>query len=283
MAGSGSFLFAVTVAIFAVVAFFGGFFDRPSFDYSDRLLVSTDATELYALVAPLTEKNYGHHVERIMTGTLDAITSSVNYGDELLKAAAVTYGAPKGTEKVSVGMYFDNPSKTDNPRWAMGWVLDPQAVGGVEALLPMVESSSLKEPLRLVRLSHGPVLKAKIPWRSFVTPMLAPMVHWNRAYAVYKEQENYKASSGRGSDDEGAASDGTVAVEFYVDTKDPDRYLEYALAFGDTSKLWDDVWRASLAETIAGHIAQQNHEMPPEEDGDGSPDEPILEDHSSGD
>ena len=51
-----------------------------------------------------------------------------------------------------------------------------------------------QDKIQAVRLGPGPILKATIPWRSFFTPMIAPMLHWGRGM---EDAKQYPTNNGR--------------------------------------------------------------------------------------
>ena len=223
---------AAVACTLAVCAFFLGIFDRPTFEFHDSLV---GGRELYAIVAASTDKNFGQNIFRLFNGTLTGI-NAFRDGPAMLQSAAELYGSPEGADKLAVGLYFDDTARSGSPRWAIGWAVEANFGAVKRAAKTAQKESGLKEPLRAVRISKDNILKAKIPWRTPVTPAIAPMLHWGRGKKAYKEG-GYTSSSGR------TGEDGFVCLELYVTgANDTAAYLDYALLMGDTRKTWDDTF-----------------------------------------
>ena len=89
------------------------------------------------------------------------------------------------------------------------------------------------ETVRAVKIGGSKVLKARIPWRHMLTPMIAPMLHWKRAFNAYKEK-GFKSNSGREGDD------GAIACEIYVTgANDSMEAIDYVVLMGDNKDLFD--------------------------------------------
>lgn len=190
----------ILVALLAVVAFFLGIFDRPEFVYQDSLL--PDGSDLMTIVATSQDQNIGENIMRLLGGAEAAIMASPE-GTRLLEAAAESFGGGK----VGVGLYFDDPKTMDAPRWAAGWAVQANFNQARAIASEGASASGLEEePIKTVVIRNSQVLRASIPWRSYFTPMIAPMLHWERGFAKYKE-------------DNGGTAAG-LALELYVTDKE---------------------------------------------------------------
>mmetsp|Transcript_10998 Transcript_10998/g.20333 ORF Transcript_10998/g.20333 Transcript_10998/m.20333 type:complete len:294 (-) Transcript_10998:133-1014(-) len=280
---------SIAAALTAIFTYQLGILDRPDFvfynslwmpDGREEILKSSShdddnnrlATPLYAILATTTAKNIGRHVGRLLNDTLSTLLSLDDSGaKELMAMAAQAYGAPEGTETLSVGLYFDNPSVVDAPRWGVGWVI---AVADYAELAFWRErvASVLherapvgEEVVRAVRIGPGPVLKARIPWRNVFTPMISPMLHWPRGFELFEKGRSegiYEANNGRHVDQDADA----VACEIYVvGSDDSTEYIDYIVVLGDTSTVWEDSFpmhmqdkgteeRSTLANTIGNNV-----------------------------
>lgn len=145
------------LVITASLAFVGfllyksGLLDWPSFE-------EAELPPFTALVATRRTKDFGKEIPSLLESTKP--TNEAHYD--------TTYTG----DKVSVGLYIDDPSQADEPRWALGWVVQK------ETPVPSKE-------LRLVHWKGGSVLKARIPWRHSWTPMVAPLLHWKRGFESF--------------------------------------------------------------------------------------------------
>lgn len=235
---------AVVVAVAGVLVWQLGLFDRPKFEFQESLLPEEQHhhRELYAIVA-VAKGNIASQVGKLATGTLKGIEESLGPEDskELLGSAAKLWpGTPEGSEKLSVGLYFDNPKAVAEERWAIGWAVESHHGGfesgfhKVQAMVDKIQAASgLTEPIRAVRI-RGSALKAQIPWRNFFTPMIQPMLQWTRAFQTY-ENEGHK------NDPKHEATDEAIALEVYVSgPNDSYHHIDYVLLFGDTHKTWGD-------------------------------------------
>lgn len=225
--------YAIIAVLLGVATYQLGVFERPTFVHHENLMDREKGHELYAIVATATEKNIGQHVMRLLNGTLQGINST-DTGSVHLKTAAELYGAPEGAEYLGVGLYFEDPAKSDAPRWAIGWGVATKNFGDAKHLAEEVKkASSLDEPVRAVRIGKDHVLKAKIPWHNSFTPWIAPMLHWGRAFKEY-EKGGYESSGREGED-------GSIACEIYVmGPRDTYQYIDYVVLMGDTKHTWDD-------------------------------------------
>jgi hypothetical protein len=222
--------FAIIVVLLGVAIYQLGVFERPTFEYHESLLDQEKGHELYAIMATTTEKNIGQHVMRLVNGTFEGINST-STGPTYLKSAAELYGAPEGAEKLGVGLYFEDPATSEAPRWAFGWVVATKNFGEAKHLAEEAKKASgLDEPIRAVRIGKDNVLKAKIPWHNPWTPMIAPMLHWGRAFKEY-EKGGYKSSMG------------PLLCDIYVTgPRDSYQYIDYVVLMGDTKHTWDDAF-----------------------------------------
>lgn len=249
------FYSAAAVAIIGVLVQQLGFLDGANFHYYENLWwpdglrkkrahkETSVAEPLYAILAMSTSKDFGAHIERLLTAVKKPLDENSSLKSSMAKAAE-EYGAPEGAEALSVGLYFDDPIAVDEPRWGMGWAV---AIGSFTDLQKIQEqvaasfrSNNHKETVRAVRIGPGPVLKSRIPWRHRFTPMLMPMLQWKKGFEVYdagKKDGIYQASNGRNNKAEWDA----VACEIYVTEKnDKGAYIDYVVLMGDTSDVWDD-------------------------------------------
>jgi hypothetical protein len=219
--------FAVGVALIALITYQLGIFDSPEF-------VEGSTKEMYALMATSTNKYIGKHVMRLLSGTNDAILKAKGVESSILANAAANYGSPAGADSLSVGLYFEDPNSVEHPRWAVGSIVDVANLEALEELKKLVqEASTLEEPIKAVQIGPGPILKARIPWRNMLTPYIAPMLHWKRAFDAYAAG-GYSSFNGR----EGEI--GAIACEIYV-TGANDSYeaIDYIVLMGTTQKIWD--------------------------------------------
>jgi hypothetical protein len=140
-------------------------------------------------------------------------------------------------DAVSVGLFFDDPKKSAGPpRWAAGWLVEASSFEQIQELVDDVKKASgLEGPIRAVRISKDNILKAEIPWRTRLTPMIAPMLHWDRGFRVLQEEYESKKKS----------EYNPIALEVYVRGATGgscfDR-IDYVVLFGDTSHTWADTF-----------------------------------------
>jgi hypothetical protein len=188
-------------------------------------------------MAPCSRKGFNKHIPRLCEGTLDAI-KVLKDSTKLLADGAALYGAPEGAERLSVGLYFDDPKLTDTPRFAIGWVVGAKDFAEAMAMAETankMKPAKLKETIVAVRVGPGPGLAGRLPWRTIFTPMLAPMIMWTRAFAAYNEG-GYKSHGREGEE-------GAVACEVYVTgPNDSYEYIDYIVLMGDTKNVWDDAF-----------------------------------------
>lgn len=243
------------VAILAIAAYFLGIFDRPAFEHQPTL----SPTPLFALMTTSTEKNIGSHIQKMLKDTKSSI-QALPGGTEQMFNAAQLYGTP--AHAVALGLYFDDPGKVDAPRWAVGFAVEAKTF---EDLQVMARSSSAY-PIQAVRIPTGPILKASIPWRTALTPMIAPMLHWKRAFDLYKSKGLSSFNHRGGDEDEDAA----IALEIYVDEK-RNRRIDYVVLTGDTTVTWNDCFPI---QTIAAHEAVERHE---EQEHPVEPEPPVQQ------
>ena len=209
--------FAVTIAVLAVLVHQLGMFDRPPFH-------DAPLPNLFAVVGTCQDANFGQHIPRLLNTTLLFVTDELANGKERLVMAAKSYNnVPATTKRLSVGLYIDNPHDTPNPRWAIGWALQAESL---EALQKEVAAATVEKKkkveekecgaLRAVQVPAGDGYRqARIPWRTFLTPMIAPLLHWGRGFADIK-----------------GGHDTAIAMEVYVtshhdDGEDEQEKFEY--------------------------------------------------------
>jgi hypothetical protein len=250
-------------AVITVAALYQlGLFDWPQFEES--LL----EPQLYGLLATTKSKDIAGSIERLLNGTRTAIETVAK---DRLAPAAAAYGAPSGAEALSIGIYVDDPGAVDHPRWGLGWAIqvdnkDPKLLADI--LDQVSQTSTLDEPIRLVTLGGGSkVLTARIPWRTMLTPAVAPMLHWGRGFKAYKNG-GYTSTSGREGDE------GALACEIYVTgPNDSLEYIDYVVLMGDTSPIFDAMFPvAPIEETVEEPV-----EVPIEEQNDEALEEPFEE------
>lgn len=243
----------LVVAFVGVLSYQLGIFDRPEFVYHDSLIDSSNDNDkkkqnyLYAIVACTTEKNIGKHILRLMDGTKKGILETIPDAEEQMKAAVTLYeGANEKNCAVSIGLYFDNPTEVAKPRWCTGWAvqslnttdnLDEEAYyKQLQSYVPKIQASSgLVEPIRIVRAGKGSsILRARIPVRTRFSPMIAPMIHWARAYRTF-ESGGYRASHD-GTNQPGISP----ALEVYIGTGNSVKKMDYVVLMGDVKTTFDD-------------------------------------------
>ena len=218
-----------------------GLWDRLHFKVHESLL--PEKKELIVLVAKCTEHGIGKHVMRLVTGSKKAIDAAHPNSSQMLMDAAAAYGCPAGSEALSVGLYFNDPYKEPGPRWAIGWAV---ATKGFEEAKAMAKKANavgdLKEEIVAVRLGGAdqPILKGRLPWRNFLTPMIAPYFVWTKLMNAYSKG-GYKSF---GNNDEEAE----VAMEAYVmGPKERAEWIDYIVLFGDIKNIWTDTGVFSVA------------------------------------
>lgn len=235
-------LIIVSAAVLVIVglAYMIGLLDRPKWVYREYFLLSKK--ELFILAAPCQEPSYPKHIPRICKGTIDAITT-LKDAKKILRDGAALYDVPEGAERLCIGLYYDDPWKTNTPRWAIGWAVGVKDFATAQALAEEANKhkpAKLKEPMKAVRVGPEGGVVGRIKWRVNFTPMVMPMIMWSRGFAEY-EKGGYKSNNGR---DDG--HDGGVACEVYVTTgagpNDKGAYIDYMVLSGDTKNVWDDAF-----------------------------------------
>lgn len=138
------------------------------------------------------------------------------------------------------GLYFDDPVKVDSPRWAAGFAIQADSFEQIQKIVSGVqEKSGLSEVIKAVRIGNGSnILKASIPYHNSITPMVAPMIQWKRAYNAY-DKGGYKSFNGRPKDDCPAP-----ALEvYYTGTNFTSMTgMDYIVLMGDTTETYDDCY-----------------------------------------
>lgn len=227
---------SASVIFIGGLAYAVGLLDHPKFVYREYFLQSKQ--ELFLLVAPCQEPTYAKHIPRICEGTIDAI-KTLKGSAKLLADGAKLYDVPDGAEKLGIGLYFDDPWKTNTPRWAIGWAVGCKDFEAAQALAVDANKNKpakLKETIVAVRVGPKGGIGGRIKWRIPITPMVMPMIMWSRAYAAY-ENGGYKSDNGRDGDE------ASVACEVYVTgPNDKGAYIEYIVLSGDTKNIWDDTF-----------------------------------------
>jgi hypothetical protein len=258
-----------------IVAYQAGLFDRPEYKYYESLIVGDDDDKdkndrqcLYTLLAFSNEKQIGKHIERLLFGVLKGIKEAIpnnNHEKHLLEAVTLynkgkpvtsTTTTTPSTTMISVGLYFDDPNDTDKPRWGAGISVGNDSLTYDEwiKLLPTIqEKSGLIEPIRLVRVGGKctSILKANIPYHNMLTPMLAPMIQWTRAYKAFAAGK-YTANNGRSNND---THGGGPALELYHCSGGTNgkcfqmHKLEYIVLMDDVSQTWNDALPITVTST----------------------------------
>jgi hypothetical protein len=230
------------LVVFGVIAYQAGLFDRPEFKYYDSLLAAGEGEEesfLYTVLAFSNEKQIVKHFERLLDGVSKGLIESVGQSkiNGHMQDAVNLYNKGRKsvsdheTNMMSAGLYFDDPNTVDEPRW---------------------EKSGLSEPIRIVRVGGKgtTILKGTIPYHNMLTPMLAPMIQWTRAYKAYEDGKYSTTTNRSGSDAKSAP-----ALELYHSSGDIReqgcrmRTIEYIVLMGDVTQTWNDAIPISKVET----------------------------------
>lgn len=267
------------VAVLAVAAYVLGLADWPPF-------VATSGPNYYAIVAVTDDKDIGGNIMRLLEGTAQAIRQQQQQQSaesNLLQRAAVKYGAPENADLVSLGLFLDNPAVA-KPRWAAGYLIDVDSWEGAQAVAANLPSlSSLPEPVRAVRIVQSSVLQARIPWRTALTPMIAPHLHWKRAVHAYRTGGGHSAECGRHTATFDASMPCTYGIEVYVTGPQGSRaWIDYILVTGDTTLTLDDLYPESISDGTRTSQTTERHaaavEEHPEEEEEAAADtgeEPV--------
>jgi hypothetical protein len=243
---------SIAVALFTFTAsYLAGLWDRPSFEYADSLLSSNQEWTL--VVATSRNNTIGPDIMRLLNSTRTAIKEVLPQGADLLKQGAQKYYSNQSSEDdevkdLAIGLFWDNPKTTLHPRWAAGWAVDGVKMRKIQGQLKAMQSAAdLKdnESLRVVRIGKdAKILKARVPWRHSLTPVLAPMMHWKRGFAKY-EKEYCKDKESDESKESGP--DSPVAMEVYgMNVPGTYDHIDMVVLMGDVTKqLWDDAWKGN--------------------------------------
>ncbi|GKY99589.1 hypothetical protein MPSEU_000913200 [Mayamaea pseudoterrestris] len=216
-------LVPIIVGLLAVLFFFVGIFDRPSFEYHDSILTASQG-DLIAIVATSKDPRIANKITSALGAAEAAILTSPD-GARFMKEAAQYYG--QQGEKVAVGMYFDDPTETSNPHWSAGWLIQAD-FKQARLIAAQGSAAGVGATIKAIRIPNSQVLKASIPWRSFITPMIAPMLHWSRGFAQYEKDQGKVATLALeiySLDENGKYK----AVDYIVY---PDRSVPMSYAFG---------------------------------------------------
>jgi hypothetical protein len=216
--------------LLGVTGYLLGLFDRVTFEHKDHLL--SNNKELIALVVNCSEKGIGQHVGRLLQASKKAVDEAHDWSINMQADAAASYGAAS-SESLSVSLYYDDPSKVDQPRWAVGWCVAVDDFD--EAAKKANQAKTCEEEIVAVRLGPGPILTGRVPWRT-LTPAMGPMLHWGKAFCTFTKG-GYKASGN-------SEKQGAVALEVYVMDykKDKGSYIDYVVLHGDVQNVWNDVF-----------------------------------------
>jgi hypothetical protein len=266
---------SIALALAGAALHYLGVLDRPPF-------VATTFPDLVAIVAVSDAKDVGGNIMRLLEGTVKGIHAEGGSANKMaLKSAAARYGSPAGAQYVSVGLYLDDPSAADRPRWAVGCAIDVPSFEKARSIADAISSVDGAEPVRAVRVPLTTTLSARVPWRSLFTPMIAPALHWKRGFAVYKGAEGMSAPCGpRHAVAGGSDGDCPVALEAYVTGLNGSReWIDYTIVAGDTAVTWDDLFPESQqerAEPPQQHHTEESSETasavdPPPADGAEEP------------
>lgn len=242
----------VVIVVLAVLVHQLGVFDRPPFH-------DAPVPNLYLVVATCRDGNFGKHIERLLTNTLAFASDKVSNGKERLETAAQSYNdVPATAKRLSVGLYFDNPSKVSNPRWAVGWALQAESLDDLkkevaDAAANQKEDKNECGSLRAVQVPAGVRRQARIPWRNALTPMIAPLLHWGRGFANVKEDDN-----------------AAYAMEVYVasfhgdNEKEKHEFIDYVVLADDAERIITAVF-PTTGDTQQQEDARNRKEIPTEE------------------
>ena len=256
-----TFIYTSIVAAILSISINLGLFDRPDFIYYDSLWSNSESKKddksrpMYAVLATMRTKNIGGNIGWLIETTKSSLLKDDSDGkaSTLMSEAAAAYGAPDGAEELSVGLYFDDPKTADEPRWGIGWALAVKNFKDLEVWKHKVAKefeekhkhdpkADSKVEIRAVRIGPGPVLKAKISWRNWFTPMIQPMLQWKRGFQTFEDGQKqglYDANNNRHIDGDCDA----LALEVYVTgPHDSMEFIDYVLLLGDTSTVWDDTF-----------------------------------------
>eukprot|EP00934_Nitzschia_sp_Nitz4_P000540 Nitzschia sp. Nitz4//scaffold5_size260463//178900//179589//NITZ4_001002-RA/size260463-processed-gene-0.88-mRNA-1//1//CDS//3329555400//540//frame0 len=212
------FLGAIAISATGSALYKLGLLDWPTFE--ERII----EPEIYVFLACVRSKDISGSVMRLLDETQKTLRIVVS--KEKLVNPALAYGAPADcTNGLSVGVYIDNPQAVEAPRWGIGWAVqvdNEEELKSIEAKI--AEEKSLTEPIRVVKLGgNQKVLAASIPWRLSLTPAIAPMLHWPRAFKAYNKA-GYKTPE----------EVDTVAIEVYVTADKCERkYIDYVVPIGE--------------------------------------------------
>ena len=231
-----TFLVLSTLLVVLYFLYLVGALDRPSFIVRDAVVWSSNHTYwqqhdkrteyLYAIMAVSHQREYGQAIQRLLPATSKAVGASVPA--QAPPAAAALYGAPTGSDSLSVALYFDDPAVVRQPRWAIGWLVAAATHKQAQEWAEAAKSAwNEDEPLVAVRIGSGSVLNARVPWRHVLTPAIAPYLHWSRGFAVYGSLFPDRPSP--------------VAAEFYITGENQSReWIDYTIFLDDIAHTWQD-------------------------------------------
>jgi len=233
------------MAIFAFLAYQVGLLEYPPFVLQREIVLAHQ--EILAIMATSKERINGKNVEKLFNASKKAVETLQDHED-VLNAGAKFYEVGNLTSSLQVGLYFDDPHETENPRWAMGWVVKGRSLHSLNSKMHKMQKasglSSESNPIRVVRFGGQGVnvLSARIPWRNKFTPMIAPMLHWGRGFRKYEE---YKKKHPDVKEDARA-----IALEVYVSDYDKNKYkyIEYSVLFGGVTHTWKDAFPESMVK-----------------------------------
>lgn len=229
---------AIAAALLGGGAFQLGVFDRPVFTFRLSVLMKDQKEDIYAIMALTTTPDIGGNIGRMLHSVKDPLEKD-RTAQDVMKDAARRYGAPSDCIAIAVGLYFDDPSAVPDPKWGVGWAVSTSNFEDVEPIRRLVEDRYKgSEAIRAVRLGlKGPGLMGRIPWRTMLTPMIAPMIHWRRAMLQVERDGHEVSAQGRGTGNEAS-----IACEIYVTNEDDTKqyYIDYIVLLGDTTQVWED-------------------------------------------
>ena len=258
------------VGVTTYAFYYLGAFDKPVFTVKDHLcwrrkqLVDSGkeqedtAQHLCAIVALSRDPNLGQVIPRLVNQTLQAIRiARPQQAVELLQQGAAGYGSPSGAAMLGLGLYWDDPARVKEPRYAVGWAVGCPTFAEAKAWAQAAQAhlhnkekdgnksnknnsnnNNNTAPTKMVAVripAAGPVLTGAIPWRNALTPALAPL--WGQWRRAFRAQAALGLLAPKGNE--------CVACEFYVTgPKGPDDMvvIDYTILLSDTTQLLNDTF-----------------------------------------
>ena len=217
-----------------------GLFDKVEFEEKSSLFDNDDTKDahLVAIVVKCQSKYIGKNIMRLLNAAKRGVDRAHDDSAKLQAAAAAKYGSPEGADSLSVGLYFDDPTTVEHPRWAVGWCIDVDFAEAQEMAKQMEEITAGPHDtfeFQAVRIGNGPVIRGSIPWRTTFTAAVAPLLWWGKAMQTYKDG-GYTATGN-------VEAEGAVALEVYVTGPDMAReHIDYIVLHGDVKTVWSDLY-----------------------------------------